>query len=54
MFETYLDKETLNGDVITEEDIDNMSMEEFDKAFNQFTEKLLNKVVYNFVDEYIV
>ena len=54
MFEVYLDKETLNGDIFTEEDIDNMSMEEFDKALNDYTEKLSNKVVYNLVDEYIV
>lgn len=54
MFEAYLDEETLNGDVFTEEDIDNMSMEEFDKVLKEFTEKLLNKVVYNFVDEFIV
>ena len=31
-----------------------MSMEEFDKALSEFTEKLLNQVVYNFVDEFIV
>lgn len=54
MFEAYLDEETLNGDVFTEEDIDNMSMEEFNKALNGFTERLLNKVIYNFVDEFIV
>ena len=29
-------------------------MEEFDKALNEFTEKLLDEVVYNFVDEFIV
>lgn len=54
LFEAYLDEESLNGDVFTEEDIDNMSMEEFNNSLNEFTKKLLNKVVYNFVDEYII
>jgi hypothetical protein len=54
MFEAYLDEERLNEDVFTEEEIDNMSMEDFNKALYEFTEKLLNQVVYNFVDEFVV